>query len=283
MAATALTPEDAERLRSFERRVHDSVSSGYYDFFTPVTLLAAGPLLEAVGLREGERVLDVASGPGSVAAAASSRGARPVGVDLSPRMVELARRLNPGIDFHEGDVEHLPFPDDLFDALVCSFGLGHFPYPEAALAECVRVVKAGGRLAFSWWDVPSRQRVQGLFRDAIAEAGAPPAPEFPAAHSMLRFCDPVALGGLLRGAGLCEVTIEEHTGVRRLTGTEEMWQGAMTGMGLTGAALKSQDAPTLQRIREAFERRALQYRDGDGLSIPVAFRIGAGRKPTRAG
>ena len=183
------------------------------------------------------------------------------------------------IEFHEGDVEHLPFPDGAFDALVCSFGLGHFPYPEAAAAECVRVVKPGARLAFSWWDVPSKQRVQGLFRDAIAEVGAPPAPDFPAGHSMLRFCDPAALTSLLREAGLSDVTVEGHTGARRFKSADEMWQGAMTGMGLTGAALKSQDPTTLQRIREAFERRALEYRDGDGLSVPVAFRIGAGRRP----
>ena len=279
MAATRLSSEDAERLRSFERRVHDTVSAGYYDFFTPVTLLASEPLLDAVGLSQGMRLLDVASGPGSVAAAALRRGARPVGVDLSPRMVELARRLNPAIEFHEADVEHLPFPDQSFDALVCSFGLGHFPFPEAAVAECLRVVKAGGRMAYSWWDEPSRQRVQGLFRDAIAEVGAAPVPDLPAKHSMLRFCDPAALSGLLRAAGLSDVTIEGHTATHRFKGADEMWQGAMTGMGLTGAALKSQDAATLQAIRAAFERRALAYRDGDGLTIPVAFRIGAGRKP----
>jgi SAM-dependent methyltransferase len=194
-------------------------------------------------------------------------------------MVELASRLNPGLEFVEADVEHLPFAEGSFEAVVCSFGLGHFPYPELAVAECVRVAGAGARLAFSWWDVPARQRVQGLFRDAIAEVGAPPAPGFPATHSMLRFCDPAALASLLREAGLSDVAVEGHSRTRRFKSADEMWQGAMTGMGLTGAALKSQDPATLQAIRAAFERRALEYRDGDGLSIPVAFRIGAGCKP----
>ena len=96
---------------------------------------------------------------------------------------------------------------------------------------------------------------------------------------MLRFCDPAALTSLLQEAGLSDVTVEGHTGARRFKSVDEMWEGAMTGMGLTGAALKSQDPATLQAIREAFERRALEYRDGDGLSVPVAFRIGAGRRP----
>jgi hypothetical protein len=58
-----------------------------------------------------------------------------------------------------------------------------------------------------------------------------------------------------------------------------MWQGGLDGMGLTGASLRSQDAPTLEAIRAAFERLALAYKDGDGLNVPVAFRIGAGRRP----
>jgi SAM-dependent methyltransferase len=279
MAAARLTNEDAERLRSFERRVHDKVSAGYYEFFTPVTLLASEPLLDAAGIAPGVRLLDVASGPGSVAVAALRRGARPVGVDLSPRMVELASRLNPAIEFREGDVEHLPFADQSFDALVCSFGLGHFPYPEVAVSECLRVVKAGGRLAFSWWDDPSRQRVQGLFREAITEVGAAPTPDFPTKHSSLRFCDPAPFTALLSEAELSDVTIEGHTGTHRFNSADEMWQGGLNGMGLTGASLRSQDAPTLEAIRTAFERRALAYKDGDGLHIPVAFRICAGRRP----
>jgi SAM-dependent methyltransferase len=279
MSTTALSAQDAEQLRSFERSVHDSVSSGYYEFFTPVTLHAAGPLLDAAAVAAGTRMLDVASGPGSVAAAALQRGAVPTGVDLSPRMVELARRLHPGVEFREADVERLPFADETFDALVCSFGLGHFPLPEAAVAECVRVLKAGRRLAVSWWDVPSRQRVQGLFRDAVAEVGAPPSPDIPAKHSMLRFCDPAALSGLLQGAGLSDVTVTDCSATQRFASTEAMWQGAMTGMGITGSTLRSQNAPTLQAIRAAFERKALAYQDGDSLAIPVAFRVCAGRKP----
>lgn len=279
MVEPRLSNEDAERLRSFERRVHDAVSTGYYDFFTPVTLLASEPLLDALGLAPGTRLLDVASGPGSVAAAALRRGARPVGVDLSPRMVELARRLNPAIEFREADVEHLPFADQSFAAVACSFGLGHFPYPELAVAECRRVVKAGGRMAFSWWDEPSRQRVQGLFRDAVAEVGAAPPPGLPATHSSLRFCDPAAFIALLREASLSDVTLEGHTAAHRFKSTDEMWQGGLDGMGLTGASLRNQDARTLEAIRAAFERRALAYKDRDGLNIPVAFRIGAGRRP----
>src|SRR5437868_3514054 len=143
-----LSSSEAERLRAFERQGHDALAKSYNAFFAAVTALATAPILDAVSLRPGTRLLDVATGPGALAAEAANRGARPVGVDLSLQMIELARRLHPAIEFREADVEHLPFADDTFDAVVCAFGLGHFPRPKAAVAECVRTLLPGGRLAF---------------------------------------------------------------------------------------------------------------------------------------
>ena len=96
MTATELSINDAERLRAFERQGHDALATSYHEFFTPVTALAMEPLLSAVGLIPGAHLLDVAAGPGALTAEAAHRDARAVGVDLSPRMIELARRLHPG-------------------------------------------------------------------------------------------------------------------------------------------------------------------------------------------
>src|SRR5947207_1077685 len=179
MPPAELSSSEAGRLRAYERQGHDALATSYHAFFAAVTALAADPLLDALRLHPGTHLLDVATGPGALAAEAANRGARPVGIDLSPQMIELARRLYPGIDFREADVEHLPFPDDTFDAVVCAFGLGHFPRPERALAECARTLRPGGRIALSWWDSPARQRVQGVFREAIAEVGALVPPDVP--------------------------------------------------------------------------------------------------------
>lgn len=88
-------------------------------------------------------------------------------------MIALARKAHPGIDFQVAEVTELPFPGAAFETVICNFALGHFPKPDAALAECVRVLAPGGALAFSWWDQPERQRVQGLFREVIAELALP--------------------------------------------------------------------------------------------------------------
>src|ERR1700694_828850 len=65
-ANPGLSPEDAKRFRSFERQRHDSLAATYHDFFTPVTALAIKQLLDAVQLHAGARLLDVATGPGSL-------------------------------------------------------------------------------------------------------------------------------------------------------------------------------------------------------------------------
>src|ERR1700730_6362082 len=226
-AEADLSSEDADRFRSFERQRLDNLAATYHDFFTPVTALAIKPLLEAVGLRADTYLLDVATGPGSLAAEVLKSGARPIGVDLSPGMIELARNSYPGIDFRIAEVEHLPFADRSFDAVVCNFGLGHFPEPESSVAECVRTLKQGRRLALSWWDDPSRQRIQGLFREAIAEVGAAPPPDVPAGYSILRFSDTDEFRRLLEGAGLTEVTVHDHRTTYLVADVEPLWRGGL--------------------------------------------------------
>jgi ubiquinone/menaquinone biosynthesis C-methylase UbiE len=277
-ASTALSAEDAERFRSFERQRHDTLAKTYRDFFTPITALAIKPLLDAIRLQGGVDLLDVATGPGSLAAEAHGLGARTVGVDLSPGMIELAAKSYPGMDFRVAEVEHLPFADRSFDAVVCNFGLGHFPYPEASVAECIRTLRPGGRLALSWWDDPSKQRIQGLFREAIAEIGVALPPDVPAGYSMFRFSDTDEFRRLLEGAGLTDIMVQDHKTTYLISDIDTLWHGGMGSFALTASAIAHQDKPTQAAIRAALERRAAAYKTSAGLELPVAFKVGAGRK-----
>ena len=103
-------PIDADAFRDFERAAHDEIAEGYRDFFTKVTGYAVEPLLDAASVGASTRVLDVAAGPGVLASQAARRGASPVGIDISPRMVAIAAAEYPGLDFLQGDAENLPFP-----------------------------------------------------------------------------------------------------------------------------------------------------------------------------
>jgi SAM-dependent methyltransferase len=279
MSPTQLSSSEAEQLRAFERQGHDALANGYHAFFSAVTALATNPLLEAVRLRPGTRLLDVASGPGALTAEAATRGATPVGVDLSPRMIELAQRLHPAIEFREADVEHLPFSDHAFDAVVCAFGLGHFPKPELAVAECVRTLSPGGYIAFSWWDDPARQRIQGIFRETIAEIGVSVPPDVPQGHNVFRFSNSGEFLWLLEGAGLTEVAVSDYTTTYIVPDAETLWRGGLDSLVLTGAVIRHQDQATQDLIRAEFERRAGAYKSADGLNLPIAFKVGSGRRP----
>ena len=276
--AALLSPEDAAKLRTYERERHNALAQGYIAFFAPVTALAIAPLLAAVKVSGGMRLLDVPTGSGALAAEAIRRGAAVIGVDIAPAMIAEARKRHPGIDFQVADVEHLPVSDGVLDAVVCAFGLGHFPYPEASLAECLRTLKAGGRIAFSWWDTSDKQRVQGLIRDAAAEVGARPPGVLPAGHSSLRFTDAREFRGLLEGAGLADISLEAHRATHLVPDVDALWNGAIGGMALTSSLIIYQDAPTQTAIRAALDRLAAAYTTPRGLELPVAFRVGAGRK-----
>jgi len=277
--ASEISAESAERLRTFEREGHDALAESYHSFFSPVTALAINPLLQTVRLAPGTRLLDVATGPGMLAAEAARRGAHPVGVDLAPKMVALARRLHPGIDFHEADIERLPFAADAFDAVCCAFVLGHIPRPEASLVECMRVLAPGGRIALSWWDDPSRQRIQGVFREALAEVRAVPPAGAPQGHNIFRFSDRTAFEALLRDAGLADVRVDDHNAVSTFADADAVWHGGLGSFVLTGAMIKAQEVTTQKAIRAAFDRLIQPYATAAGIALPVAFKIGSGRKP----
>jgi SAM-dependent methyltransferase len=120
-----------------------------------ITTPPAARLVRHAGVRAGARVLDVACGTGVVAVTAARLGARVTGLDLTPELLAVARdnaRIAAvEIDFHEGDVEALPFERDAFDIVVSQYGHIFAPRPETAVAEMLRVLKSGGTIAFSTW------------------------------------------------------------------------------------------------------------------------------------
>ena len=122
---------------------------------TGVTLV--GELLsEAVRLRAGERVLDVATGSGNTALAAARRATDVVGVDFVPALLERARERAHAermkrVTFEIGDAESLPFPEHSFDVVLSTFGCMFAPNPAVAAREMVRVCRAGGRLGITAW------------------------------------------------------------------------------------------------------------------------------------
>jgi SAM-dependent methyltransferase len=126
--------------------------------FAPLEALttpAAARLVRHAGVAAGHRVLDVACGTGVVAITAARAGARVSALDLTPQLLERAREngeiAGVAVEWHEGDVERLPFEDGAFDAVLSQYGHIFAPRPDVAIAEMLRVLKPGGTIAFSTW------------------------------------------------------------------------------------------------------------------------------------
>lgn len=110
--------------------------------------------VKAVDPQRGERILDIAAGTGTSAAALAASGADVVALDFSAGMVAEGRRRHPEMTFVQGDAEKLPFGDGEFDAVTISFGLRNVQRPEVALAEMHRVLKPGGRVVICEFSRP---------------------------------------------------------------------------------------------------------------------------------
>jgi SAM-dependent methyltransferase len=269
---------DADAFRTFERHAHDRIADSYSAFFTPITSHASGPLLDAAGVRPGARVLDVACGPGLLAGEAAARQATVVAVDLSPVMLALARKGHPAVEFRESDAEALPFAEGTYDAVLCGFGLGHFPRPERAVEEFARVLVPGGAVALSWWQLP-RSRLNGIFFDAAREAGLTPPSDVPAGPPPDRFSDEHRLEHLLRSAGLTDVRVSTLAWQVRVESLDAWWNGGLGSMTRVAAVIAGQPADARRRTREVFERLARQFAAGGAFLVPLVANIASGRRP----
>jgi SAM-dependent methyltransferase len=142
-------------IATIKQRQQAAWASGDYSAVGTRLVLVAELLCEAVDLRAGERVLDVATGNGNAALAAARRFCDVTGVDYVPSLLERARERAKAegleVDFQEGDAEDLPFPDDSFDAVLSTCGAMFAPDQERTAAELLRVCRPGGRIGMVNW------------------------------------------------------------------------------------------------------------------------------------
>lgn len=137
-----------------ERQREMWTSGDYVDIATTIESVAAG-LVDRMDLADGQDALDVACGTGNATIPAAQRGARLTGLDLTPKLIEIARRRaeEAGVEatFLEGDAERLPFDDGSFDRVMSVLGAMFAPDQKRTAEELIRVCRPGGRIGFCAW------------------------------------------------------------------------------------------------------------------------------------
>ena len=264
----------------FEQQGWERAADHYGDAFGSLTSQTIPALLRALGAGTGTRLLDVASGPGYVAAAAAELGASAVGVDFSSEMVALASRRYPGLEFVEGDAEALAFPDGSFDLVTINFGVLHLARPDTALAEARRVLKPGGRCAFTVWATPDISVGFGIVLKAIETQGRLDVP-LPDGPPFFRFSDAAEASRSLSSVGFVEPRVETEPLVWRLTSGEALFDAFLQGAVRTAALLRAQTPEAMSKIRRAIIDGADVYRRGNLIELPMAAVLSSGRAEFR--
>ncbi len=148
-------PDLGADFAAIKARQQGAWSSGDYAVVGTTLQIVGEQLCEAIDIRAGQKVLDVAAGNGNVSLAAARRGCDVIATDYVPALLEKAReraaaeRLQ--IDCREADAEALPFKDRSFDVVVSTFGVMFTPDQQKAADELMRVCKSGGKIGLANW------------------------------------------------------------------------------------------------------------------------------------
>jgi SAM-dependent methyltransferase len=263
----------------FEQAGWERAAEHYGDAFGGLTAQTIKPLLRAAGVTAGMRVLDVASGPGGVAAAAADWGATPVGIDFSEHMVDLANREHPTLTFELGDAEALQFADGSFDAVLINFGVLHLAHPDTALAEARRVLRPGGRCAFTVWAKPEISVGFGIVLQAIERLGRMDVP-LPEGPPFFRFSDSDESIRSMLAAGFVDPRVEQVPLLWQLPSAGALFDAFANGAVRTAALLRAQTPDALVDIHTAIVEEAAAYRCGEVIELPMAAVLTSGTQPS---
>jgi SAM-dependent methyltransferase len=240
----------------------------------------AEQMVEAMELAAGERVLDIACGTGIVARLAKQRvgdRGRVTGVDASPGMLAVARRIAPAVDWREGDAAALPLGyEEAFDVVFCQQGLQFFPDRPAAVREMHRALVPEGRLAVSTWR-PDEEIPLFFALRRVAEGKVGPIQD--RRHG---FGDGALLGALLRDAGFEDVRCRTVTRrIRFDDGTAFLRLNAMALVGMSAASKtlgEEQRERIVEEIARGSEGALGPYRQGKALTFELGANLATARR-----
>ena len=285
-AGTTASPGfDARRFKAMERAGFNRIAARYAVGAHLRADLAAA-LLDAAVLESGQRVLDLASGPGLLAREAALRvapGGSVLATDIAEGMLaEGARRCGAKADapcFAAADAEQLCIADASMDRVLAGLALFIFPHPEQALAEMRRVLAPGGRVVLSVWG--PRQTVPLIHRaqDCIARLLPPPKVARP---SVFRYGEPETLHATLAAAGFDDIDIRPCELSCHFASADAYWQAFLDLAGGAAEALGRLPEETQRALQAAVTEDLAAHCCDDGRGgylLPARTLIASARHP----
>ena len=272
-----MSPLDPDQFRSDSREGWEEAAAGWGRAADRVHDWAVGvsaTMVDALAPQPGDRVLELAAGPGDtgfMAAELIVPGGTLISSDGAEAMLEVARARAAAqgisnVEFRQLELEWIDMETASVDAVLCRWGIMLIADPGAAAREIRRVLRPGGRAAFAVWDLPERNPWATITRRAMSEHGhiPPPDPEVPGQFSLAA---DGALLELLEGAGFLEVKIAP-VAMQRRYGSVDTYVAETAEMSLSlGVALASLDEAERAAIADRVAELAGPFTDEDGTLV----------------
>ena len=224
----------------------------------------------------GDTVLELAAGLGDtglMAARLIGETGRVFITDFTPEMVAAARRRAEELsvenaEFRTLDAERMDLETDSVDSVLCRWAYMQMIDPAAAFAETRRVLRPGGRLAFSVWAERERNPTLSLAGNVLVEFGHTPPPD-PQEPSAFFLADPERIRKLVEGAGFAEPEIEEVSFRWRFATRDTYWRYLTETAASASRILRSLSPEAQNTVRKRVHEAARPYYSGEGYDFPA--------------